>query len=302
MRKISALICVYNDNVFTKACLENIQLCADQIVIVEGSWNGARGTYDYGENKSSDDGTRRIVEQFAALYPDKVVLTDSIGDEECCWNLGLSFCEHNWVLNLGSDEFYWPEQINALKGEFLENTEKEGVDFLRLMQYTFYFNFRHYMHGRTVRLFNTANGVYYSSANGVGDILEGGNRKVADAPANYCHFQWVGDRHKVLCSRNIDREIKVQRAMGEDPDKVMRLGGWRWWLKHIYSQFDGKNLAALEEKNRGSVNPWSFLHEEHRVGKLKPVDHTFVFPGTVSAAPWFNPREEGLVTLEHDLA
>jgi len=302
VRPLSALMCVYNDSVFTKACLEGIQPCVDQIVIVEGSWNGLRGTYDYGENRSSDDGTRRIVEQFQALYPDKVVLVDSMGDEECSRNLGLNLCKHDWVLHLDSDEFYWPHQIMGLKAE-LPALEAQGFDRLSIIQYTFYFNFRLCMKGRRIRLFNAGLGIAYTSGNNVGDVLVGGVSKTGEVEIENCHFQWVGDRHKVLATPNINREDRYQReVLNEDPEKITHIGSWKWWLHHIYLQFDGTNLAELEHKNMGSIHPFSYFYEDCRRDPLVEWPNPNQFPEAVKQAPWFNFETKGLVSLEPDLA
>jgi hypothetical protein len=302
MRGVSALFCVYSDSVFTKACLNGIKSCVDQIVIVEGSWDGPRGTYDYGENKRSDDGTRDIVEKFAAEHSNKVVLVDSVGDEECSRNFGLSLCTHDWVLHLDSDEFYWPHELNRLKINILEDLEANGIDRLKFPEYSFYFNFRHCFFGNKIRMFNKGLGITYFSANGVGDNLQGGlNKEVLVPSVSFAHFQWIGDRHKVLCTRNIEREKTYQRSMGQDPDKIIPMGGWRWWLNQVYLKFNGKNLKELEAKNMGSIHPWSFLHEDQRHHEMQQVQNQEMFPEHVRTAPWFNFAEEGLVTLNPDL-
>jgi hypothetical protein len=295
-------MCVYNDAVFTKACLEGIEPCVDQIVIVEGSWDGPKGTYDYGRNVSSDDGTRRVVDQFAALHPTKVVVADSIGDEECSRNLGLHLCEYEWILHLDSDEFYWPKHLKELRESGLESLERD-YDRLKFPEYAFYFNFKHYMLSSKIRMFNASRGISYFSANGVGDNLFGGIEKETLVPeVQFCHFQWIGNRHKVLCTRNIDREKKFQRSQGEDPEKVVPIGGWQWWLKEIYLKFDGTNLQELEAKNRGSIHPWSFLHPDQRNHKMKRVTERKEFPLHVRRAPWFDFQHKGLSELEPDLA
>jgi glycosyltransferase involved in cell wall biosynthesis len=298
MKSISVLMCVYNDNVFTKVCLEAISEIADQIVVVEGSWDGPRGTYDYGENLRSDDGTREIIEKFQQGHPD-CVLADSIGDEECSRNLGLNLCKHDWVLHLDSDEFYWPDHIQYVK-RHLNSIEEEGYTLIEFGENTFYFNFHYHMVGNRVRMFNTGSGVHYISANGVGDILQGPSLQKTSMPGiSMFHFQWIGDRSKVLCTNNIEKERAYQRSKGEDPDKVVLLGGWQWWLNEIYLKFNGKNLRELEEKARGSIHPWSFRFPEHR---NNPLLTTLAdqFPPLVRQAPWFNFREEGLVKLAPD--
>ena len=308
MRPLSALMCVYNDNVFTKACLENIVDAVDQIVIVEGSWNGERGTYDYGENKRSDDGTRRIVDQFAALHPDKVVVIDSIDDEECSRNAGLAMCEHDWILHLDSDEFWYPEQLIAFKN-YLPELERQGVDILYCMEQTFYFNFRNHMDGSKIRIFNAAAGNHYESGNGVGDIITGGPCEARSVPVGYLHFQWVGDRFKVLATPNIERE-KMAMEVGGIPKSGMTevdghkvpLGGWFWWLHEVYLKFDGTNMDEILKKNKGSIHPWSFNYEEHRDGELHEMESVDLFPEGVVNAPWFDFEEKGLVTLQEDLA
>jgi glycosyltransferase involved in cell wall biosynthesis len=296
-------MCVYNDAVFTKACLENIEPVVDQIVIVEGSWDGPLGTYDYGENKSSDDGTRRIVEQFEALHPDKVILIDSIGDEECSRNAGLHACTSDWVLHLDSDEFYWPNELEQLKTEIIDQAEAQGADRLHFDEMTFYFNFRNYMKGSKLRMFNSGLGIHYASGNGTGDILVGGVKESVSVPhVSFCHFQWIGDRSKVICSNNIDQERRVQIEGGTDPSKEIPLGGWQWWLSQVYMKFDGTNLDELEKKARGSIHPWSFLHEQHRNNPLVQIKDPAMFPEAVRNSPWFNFKEEGIVPLEADLA
>lgn len=300
MRKISALFCVYNDAVFTKTCLRGIEPCVDQIVIVEGSWDGERGTYDYGVNKSSTDGTRDIVNNFASSFPNKTIVIDSIGDEECSRNAGLSLCDHNWVLHLDSDEFYSPYELSKLK-ERLEDIEKEH-DRIRFAELSFYFNFKHYLLGSKIRMFDQSRKINYFSANGVGDNLQGGIQKTFfTEDVAIFHFQWIGDRHKVLSTRNIDREKKFQLSRGEDPNKVIPMGGWRWWLNDIYLKFNGENLKELELKNRGSIHPWSFLHEDQRHHELNRVNVIDVFPKHIKSAPWFDFKEKGLIKLKQDI-
>lgn len=299
MTPISVLMCVYNDAVFTNANLRGIVDSVDQIVIVEGSWNGVRGTYDYGKNERSADGTREIVEKFASEYPDKVLLIDSLEDEECSRNLGLSHCKNDWILHLDSDEFYYPEHIQALKEGPLEEAAKEGFDRISFQEFVFYFNFHYFMTGRRIRMFDQSKGVHYESGNGVGDILEGGTKKLLHlGSVTVFHFQWIGDRFKVVATPNIKRERDFMIEMGEDPDKVTRLGGWKWWLEQVYLKFNGDNLEEIEKKNRGSIHPWSFNYEEHRNNPLNKIPTPGVFPQHVRDAKWFDFAERGLVKLE----
>ena len=70
---------------------------------------------------------------------------------------------------------------------------------------------------------------------------------------------------------------------------------------NIYTKFNGDNLRDLEKKNRGSIHPWSFLHEDQRGHRMHEVEKETVFPRHVREAPWFDFKSKGLVTLEADL-
>ena len=292
MNKISALMTVYNESTFTDACLRSIEPLIDQFVIVEGSWKGLRGTYDYKENLRSSDGTREIVEKFVKDFPHKATLYNSLEDEECCRNLGLGACDNRWILHLDSDEFYYLDQLSKLK-ERLHEYPNNSI--LMFKEYSFYFNFNYYTVGKKKRLFDGWNLQYYSN-NGVGDVLKnmsGEPNVELDVPASILHFQWVGNRKKVLDSPNYERQLHNMKQFKLDP-KEHYIGCWDWWVKEVYTQFNGKNLKELEAKCNGSIHPWSYHHKEHRP-RLLEIDDEFVFPGYLYRYPWFDIQEEGLI-------
>jgi glycosyltransferase involved in cell wall biosynthesis len=304
MEKLTALMTVYNEPIFTKACLESIEPVVDEIVIIEGSWLGDSSTYDYGTNKPSDDGTRQIVEEFCSKYPKKTQLLDSALDEATCRNMGLSVANNDWILHLDCDEFYDTEKLKIYK-DILGSNEHPKFGPNRFPNFifgvnekSFYLNFKYYTTGFRYRLFNR-NYCHYGSGNGVGDILRTNENK--DAPRidlqdiDMFHFQWVGNRHKVISSPNIERQQEMIRRLDKDPnDEQERLGTWHWWINDICMKFDGTNYEELIKKNGGSIHPWSLRHDDCRP-EVHVVDENFKWPSYLYNYDWFQPEEKGFI-------
>lgn len=294
---ISALFCVYNDHIFTGACLKSIEPFVDQIVIVEGSWDGQAGTYDYKANKRSDDGTLEIVEKFAKDFSHKTILVNSIGDECITRNYGLSLCTEPMVLHLDSDEFYYPDQLLDFRQNVFWKLDKDA-DVFTVDSMGFVFNFRRFFKGPRARLFRN-NGVFYTYGQAIGDVLDKeGGVKYQHVNLMNLHFQMVGNRSKIMNNNMFEREKELQVFMGEDPS-IPHLGGYRWWHENVFLKYDGTNLEELEEKCKGSIHVWSYHHEEHRDHKLHEIPDDFVWPAYLYQETWFNPdRKDRIEKLE----
>jgi glycosyltransferase involved in cell wall biosynthesis len=283
-------MCVYNDALFIRECLESIEPVLDEIVIVEGSWHG--GVYDAGGNFRSDDGTREIVEEFQQKHLDKVILLDSLGDEAVSRNITLTWATHDWCLELSSDEFYDIETLRKVK-ESLDDNTPETIFFT---ENVYYFNFNFIMRGLRPRLYN-AKGRTYFEANGCGDHwIEVTGECLNCTEVMMHHLQWIGNRDKVIKTKNIDRQ---EKQINKDTRHVR--GSWKWWLHEIYLQFNGHNLKELEAKNGGTIHPWGWIEANL---KGKPLDSPLYkvsqdkLPDSITSAPWYDPLEEGIVDFK----
>lgn len=92
-RKISCFVICHNEEDRIEACLSSLAGWVDQLIVLDSG---------------SSDSTRDIAEKYA----DKVHLTDwpGFGAQR---NRALSYCEHDWVLNIDADEV----MTTALKQE-----------------------------------------------------------------------------------------------------------------------------------------------------------------------------------------
>jgi glycosyltransferase involved in cell wall biosynthesis len=294
MTSIAGVMCVYNDALFVRECLQGVEPVLDQIVIVEGSWN--RGGYDYGGNFRSDDGTIEIIQEFAASYPDKVVLGQSIWDEATSRNLTLALSDHDWVLELASDEFYHLEELQNMKDMLIDSwSDVESVGFPEV---ALYFNFRNCVRGYPRRRLHNIKGREYISANGTGDIWTSVGKSIVSLNTiTMYHVQWVGNRDKVIHTNNIDKEAAKLKRKGFTEDPIKIPGTWAWWLENIYLKFDGSNLAELERKNRGSLHCWGYYQKQYRDMRIDSIDPD-TLPASIREAPWFDGEEIGVVDFK----
>jgi len=295
MVKISALVCVYNDVLFIRECLENLLPLVDEIVIVDGSWMGEYSTYDYGKNESSTDGTYEICLEFKARNPKKIKEFSSIGDEHLSRNLGVAECSHEWILQRDADEAFHELEFLDFKEKVLPNIQ-DDIDIIEFPEYQFYFNFKNYMLATRCRMFRR---IYYTVGNFVGDGLvpnKGNKILKVNSPWLY-HYQWVGNRDKVLKSKNHDAQVASCARLQIDPEIALKNVGYNWWLKHIYLKFDGTNLKELEEKNGGSIHFWSKAHKDVNPPMYQVDTESFSFPLATLRAPWFDREEIGIINF-----
>lgn len=295
MPKVSAFIPAYNCIEFIPYLLESLEPIVDQIVIVEGSWQD--GGYSYGANLRSSDGTRAVCNEFAEKYPSKVKVFNSILDESTSFNLGVSYCDNDWVLLCAADEFYHIKDL-LRAFDYIDRTPE--VEALLFPEYTFYFNFRRYMKGSRMRLVNMKSREFFM-ANGTGDNIRPWPSIVANFPCIMHHYQWVGDRAKVMESNNIEKERKhygreYERVVLRE-DGTNRPGTWKWWLEDIYGKFDGteETEKRLLEEARGSFHPWAYQNEEFRNFELCEVQDGFQHPRAIQKAPYFDMECRGKV-------
>lgn len=290
--KISLLTTIFNEKTFTPYYLSNLIDVVDQMVIVEGSWAG--GSFNYGGNYRSTDGTREILEQFEKEHSDKVVLFDASGSDSDCLNIGLALCDHEWIFCPGVDEFYHPEE---LRKTFDAAQDYEAVVF---PEYSFYFNFRRYMKtDGKIRLINM-NGREFFICNGTGDNIRPFPKNILTAETYLYHYQWMGKREKVVKRTydvQIPKEKEVYRSIGRDYESEK--GTWKWWLEEVYLKYDGTEATEKEllERNRGSFHPWSYRDKGCRSAVLYEVDGSFRHPDAIKLAPFFDPDEKGIIDL-----
>lgn len=292
---LSALCCVYNDSTFIDACLRSMEPYIDQIVVVEGSWSGIKGTYDYKANLRSDDGTLEIVEKFARDFPEKTILVNAIGDEGVCRNFGLALCNEPYILQLDSDEFYYPNQLREFRQNLIWKLDKDA-DVFTINSLGFIFNFRMHFKGPQARIFRN-NGLYYGYGLSVGDVLKRDDREIKYQHINEItnlHFQTIGDRSKVSKNNMFEREKEILKNMGQDPE-ILHPGGYRWWYEEVFLKYDGTNLKELEEKCKGSIHIWSYNHSECRNIKVHEIPEDFVWPAYLYEQRWFNPDFKGRI-------
>lgn len=284
--EISSLTCVYNGMPFLPDFLLMLNEIADEIVIVEGSWAGHTSTYDWKTNSRSTDGSRKICEEFAKSN-NKVVLLDSVFDEQCSRNLGLTACSNNWVLQIDADEFYDTDKFLLLK----ENLKTCPFDIVEVKEYNFVFNYRFYNETYRRRIFNS-NIIEFTTNGIVGDVLKKSNNKIAlsgkiDIAPMY-HFSWVYPLEKI--QKNIEKE---------ELNKFNKKNWvWRIWRDEIFLKFNGNNLKELEEKNYGSIHPWAKIDKQTRNHLIKEIDQNFKFPLHIENAKWFDKNYKGLICDE----
>jgi glycosyltransferase involved in cell wall biosynthesis len=296
MVKVSALLCVYNDKLFIKECLENTLPLVDEIIIVEGSWSGEFSTYDYKKNENSTDGTYEICLEYQKRNPEKVKVFSSIGDECCSRNLGLANCSHKWVLQRDSDEAFHELEFLEFLYNILPKLE-DNIDIIELPEYQFYFNFQNYMLASRKRMFR-GDRVSYSTGHYVGDGLvpSKGNKVLKVESPWLFHYQWIMKRQKVINSKAHDMQVEGCKRAGLDPEIALKESGYKYWLENIYLKFDGTNLKELEEKNGGSIHIWAKAHKEVN-DPMYQINDLFAFPLSTLKAPWFNKEEKGILNI-----
>ena len=109
--KISGLIITLNEEKNIKKCIQSMLLVCDDIVVVDSL---------------SSDKTKEISEGLGALVVSQKYLGD--GPQR---SYGLSYCKHNWILNLDADERVDLDLAETIKSINLDDAKFDSYEFRR---------------------------------------------------------------------------------------------------------------------------------------------------------------------------
>jgi hypothetical protein len=117
---LSALLCIYNEELMLRGCLSNLVKFVDEIIIVDGSPIGP-----------SNDGSIEIINEFMQnhlmikYYSGIFAFEDGTWDEPCQINFGLSKVTKGYVMRTHPDTIYDIKDM-----EFLRQALKSGKKYI----------------------------------------------------------------------------------------------------------------------------------------------------------------------------
>jgi glycosyltransferase involved in cell wall biosynthesis len=130
---LSALLCIYNEELMLRQCLTNLVKFVDEIIIVDGGYNGA-----------SDDGSKEIIDEFMQnhlmikYYSGTFVFDDGAWNEPEQINFGLSKVTKGYVMRTHPDTIYDTKDI-----DFLKQSLSSGKKYIYCPQLDFWCDTKH---------------------------------------------------------------------------------------------------------------------------------------------------------------
>lgn len=125
---LSALLCIYNEELMLRACLSNLVKFVDEIIIVDGSPKGA-----------SNDGSKAIIDEFMQnhlmikYFSGTFAYEDGAWDEPSQINFGLEQVTKGYVMRTHPDIIYDPNDM-----EFLRQAMADGKKYIYCTQVDFW--------------------------------------------------------------------------------------------------------------------------------------------------------------------
>ncbi|MHA1961071.1 MAG: hypothetical protein ACW99U_12615 [Candidatus Thorarchaeota archaeon] len=276
--KLHVQMATYNTMPFLEAAIEGLAGKVDSITVVEGAW------YKSAKSQRSTDGTVEYLK--SCPYVDKLILFEQMPIEEYpyiqsdyhmywlknaenhpyqnVWahqqqllarDLAIraiedsvgEFNDDDWLFGVDSDEVYFPESLDNIRG--IVEAMRDTYDVYDVCSMVFYFDFEHYAVENFRRLHKLAPGCFHSSDGGVD--WEGADHTHMTIPwdvAMLFHYSYIG-------LERVDSKLGIWREKFITP-----------WLEKHSGKLKGSEYSG------GSVHLLENEHPNYRHYELQKYD------------------------------